>query len=84
MCFSCALRPGKNNRPNKNSCFVCQTFVFDQSTKYAHTCQFRHNKFNFPTQKCFLCKMPIFKNMNPNEARLCLICSDYFCAMFEE
>ena len=83
MCFSCSLRTGPFNRPNKNSCFVCGSFVFENSTKYAYVCQFKHNQFNFPSKKCIHCKQPFHPSMQTVKSAICMICSDFFCSMFD-
>ncbi len=85
ICFNCSNRIGPLSLSslNKNSCFMCGQFIFNNSNKNAYFCL----KHQFLMPQCALCKTMIPFNMNkmnhnplaPTDAKLCSVCYDFRC-----
>jgi hypothetical protein len=81
ICFHCSNKMGPLSlyNLNKNSCFMCGQFIFNNSTKNAYLC-LKHQEF---MPKCALCKNMIANVnnglMGPTEAKLCSVCIEFKC-----
>ena len=85
ICFHCSNKMGPLSlyNLNKNSCFMCGQFIFNNSTKNAYLC-IKHMEF---MSKCALCKNMLMNNnigvMAPTEAKLCSVCIEFKCCSFD-
>lgn len=84
ICFVCSNKIGPLSlyTLNKNSCFMCGNFIFNNSRKNAYVCLKHQNFFS----QCSICRVMINDNnphLKPTDAKLCDFCIDIKCCSTE-